>query len=66
MPGSIIFIIGPIKVNYMAGSASILIGDANYTELTHQKEYKAAALHTGDSSPMSAPVTSMFNDPQGR
>ena len=63
MPGSIIFIIGPIKVNNMAGSASIFIGDANYAELTQQKEYRSAAMHTGDASPMATPITSMFNEP---
>ena len=63
MPGSVIFIIGPIRVNNMAGSASILIGDVQYSELTQQKSYRTATMNTGDGSPSTVPVTPMYNDP---
>ena len=63
MPFSVINILGPIKVNSMAGSSSNLIGDANYVEINQFKEYRSAVINTGDLSPIIAPVTPIYNDP---
>jgi hypothetical protein len=63
MPCSLISIVGPFKINSMAGSSSNLIGDANYAEITQIKEYRSASVNTGDASPLLAPVTPIYNDP---
>ena len=63
MPCSLISLISPVKINSMAGSASILIGDANYAEITQIKDYRSAAINAGDASPLVAPVTPIYNDP---